>query len=102
MPSLTKPTRTAKSGRLVARVSGVDKAIIVKAAALAGQSVGSFVVSQARKAALETVESHDRVVLNAEQSRRFVEALLAKPAEPTARMREAMKLSRAKVTSDLD
>lgn len=102
MPSLTKPTRTAKSGRLVARVSGVDKAIIVKAAALAGQSVGSFVVSQARKAALETVESHDRVVLNAEQSRRFVEALLAKPAAPTARMREAMKLSRAKVTSDLD
>lgn len=102
MPSLTKPTRTAKSGRLVARVSGVDKAIIVKAAALAGQSVGSFVVSQARKAALETVESHDRVVLNAEQSRRFVQALLAKPAAPTARMREAMKLSRAKVTSDLD
>jgi len=102
MPTLTKPIRTAKSGRLVARVSGADKAIIVKAAALAGQSVGSFVVSQARKAALETVESHDRVVLNAEQSRRFVEALLAKPAAPTARMREAMKLSRAKVTSDLD
>lgn len=102
MPTLTEQKRTAKGGRLVARVSSADKTIIAKAAALSGQSVGSFVVSQARKAALETLETHERVVLNAEQSRRFVEALLAKPPAPTARMREAMKLSRAKVTSDLD
>jgi uncharacterized protein (DUF1778 family) len=91
-----KSKNVAKSGRLVARVSSADKAVIMKAASLAGQSVGSFVVAQ------ETLETHDRVVLNAEQSRRFVEALLAKPAAPTARMCEAMKLSRAKVTSDLD
>jgi uncharacterized protein (DUF1778 family) len=97
-----KSKKAAKSGRLVARVSSADKAVIMKAASLAGQSVGSFVVAQARKAALETLETHDRVVLNAEHSRRFVEALLAKPAAPTARMKEAMKLSRAKVTSDLD
>lgn len=102
MVSLTKSKQSAKGGRLVARVSGADKEIISRAAALAGQSVGSFVVAQARKAALETLETHDRIVLNTEQSRRFVEALLAKPAAPTARMREAMKLSRAKVTSDLD
>lgn len=102
MPTLTKPSRTVKSGRLVARVSGSDKAIIVKAAMLAGQSVGSFVVAQARKAALETVESHDRVVLNGEQSRRFVEALLAKPAAPTKRMIEAMRLTKTRVKSDLD
>lgn len=102
MPTLIEPKRTAKGGRLVARVSGADKAIIAKAAALAGQSVGSFVVSQARRAALETLETHDRVVLSTEQSRRFVEAMLAKPATPTARMREAMQLSRAKVRSDLD
>ncbi len=97
-----KSKKVVKSGRLVARVSSADKAVITKAATLAGQSVGSFVVAQARKAAMETLETHDRVVLNAEQSRRFVEALLAKPAAPTTRMREAMKLSRAKVTSDLD
>lgn len=102
MTTLVKLKKVAKGGRLVARVSSVDKEIIMKAATLAGQSVGSFVVAQARKAALETLETHDRVLLNAEHSRRFVEALLAKPAAPTARMREAMKLSRAKVTSDLD
>ncbi len=102
MPTLIESKRTTKGGRLVARVSGADKAVIAKAAALAGQSVGSYVVTQARKAALEALEKHDRVVLNAEQSRRFVEGLLAKPAAPTARMREAIRLSRAKVTSDLD
>ncbi len=102
MPTLVKPKKITKSGRLVARVSSADKAVITKAATLAGQSVGSFVVAQARKAALETLEMHDRILLNAEQSRRFVEALLAKPAAPTTRMREAMKLSRARVTSDLD
>jgi uncharacterized protein (DUF1778 family) len=102
MPIVAKSRKIVRSGRLVARVSNADKAVITKAATLAGQSVGSFVVAQARKAALETLETHDRILLNAEQSRRFVEALLAKPAAPTARMREAMKLSRAKVTSDLD
>lgn len=102
MPTLTKSSRGAKSGRLVARVSSADKALIAKAAALAGQSVGSFVVSQARKAAVETLETHDRVVLNAEQSRRFVESLLAKPAAPTKRMFEAMRLTKARVKSDLD
>jgi len=99
---MVKSKRLAKSGRLVARVSGADKAIIVKAAALVGQSVGGFVVAQARRAALETVETHERIRLSSDQSRRFVEALLAKPPAPTARMREAMTLSRAKVTSDLD
>ncbi|MCX6937576.1 MAG: DUF1778 domain-containing protein [Verrucomicrobia bacterium] len=102
MPTLVKTPKVAKGGRLVARVSSADKAVITRAASLAGQSVGSFVVAQARKAALETLETHDRIVLSTEQSRRFVEALLAQPTAPTQRMREAIKLSRVKVTSDLD
>ena len=102
VPTIAKSKKVVKNGRLVARVSGMDKAIIVRAAALAGQSVGGFMVAQARRAALETLEMHERIVLNSEQSRRFVEALLAKPLAPTARMREAIKLSLAKVTSDLD
>ena len=53
VPTLVKPKKIAKSGRLVARVSNADKAVITKAATLAGQSVGSFVVAQARKAAAE-------------------------------------------------
>jgi uncharacterized protein (DUF1778 family) len=94
--------RTLKRERLVARVTADDKAVIARAAALAGQSVGSFIVTEARKAALQTIESRERIVLNAEQSRRFVEALLAPPRPPTKRMIAAMRAYKGRVKSDLD
>lgn len=94
--------RPQKRERLVARVTTDDKAVISRAAALAGQSVGSFIVTEARKAALQTIESSERIVLNAEQSRRFVEALLAPPRPPTKRMIAAMRAYKAMVKSDLD
>jgi len=94
--------RPQKRERLVARVTAEDKAVIAHAAALAGQSVGSFMVAQARKAALQTIETRERIVLNAEESRRFVEALLAPPRPPTPTMIAAMRAYKATVKSDLD
>ena len=91
-----------KRERLVARVSAEDKAIISQAAAIAGQSVGSFILSEARKAAVQTLETRQRIVLNAAQSRRLVEALLAPPRPPTPRMIAAMRAYKATVKSDLD
>lgn len=101
MPALVQ-RKGQKRERLVARVSREDKAIIAKAAAIAGQSVGSFIVSEARKAAIETIETRERIVLNAEQSRRFVEALLAPPRPPTKRMKRALKIYRKTVISDVN
>jgi uncharacterized protein (DUF1778 family) len=94
--------RTPKRERLVARVSAEDKAIISQAAAIAGQSVGSFMLAEARKAAVQTLETRQRIVLNAAQSRRLVEALLAPPRPPTKRMIAAMRAYKATVKSDLD
>src|SRR5712671_5945804 len=91
-----------KRERLVARVSAEDKAVIAHAAALVGQSVGSYIVVEARKSALKTLEARDRIVLSAQESRRFVEALLAKPGKPTPRMVAAMRAYKATVKSDLD
>jgi uncharacterized protein (DUF1778 family) len=102
MATLTKPHRSPKVGRLVARISPDDKAMITWAAALAGQSVGGFVLAQARKAALETLEARERIMLNATQSRRFVEALLAPPRAPSPALLEAARAYRATVKSDLD
>ena len=76
--------------------------MITWAAALAGQSVGGFVLAQARKAALETLEARERIVLNAAQSRRFVEALLAPPRAPSPALLEAARAYQATVKSDLD
>ena len=94
--------RTRKRERLVARVSAEDKAIISQAAAIAGQSVGSFILSEARKAAVLTLETRQRITLNLEQSRRLVDALLAPPRPPTERMKRALKLYRKTVISDVN
>ena len=57
--------------------------------------------AETRKAALQTIETRERIVLNAEESRRFVEALLAPPRPPTERMKRALKLYRKTVISDV-
>ena len=54
-----------------------------------------------RKAAVETLEARERIVLNAARSRRFVEALLAPPRPPSPALLEAARAYRATVKSDL-
>ena len=80
-------SRSSKAERLVARVSLDDKRTIERAAALSGQSVASFVIAHARDAAERTLERHDRIRLNAEDSKRFVEGLLA----PARKVPKAVK-----------
>lgn len=86
----------------MARVTAEDKAIISQAAAIAGQSVGSFILAEVRNAAMRTLQTRQQIVLNAEHSRRFVEALLAPPRKSTQRMRAAMRAYKQSVKSDLD
>lgn len=101
MLTAEKPRKPTKMHRLVARVSDEDRGIIAQAAAITGQTVSGFVLAQVRKAAMETFETHARIVLDATESRRFVEALLAPPRSPNARMIRAMKLHDATVSSDV-
>ena len=99
LATLVHPRKPRKGERLVARVSPEDKAIIAKAAAFSGQSAGSFMVVNARKAAEETLDARERIVLSAAESRRFVAALLARLRAPAARMKRAMELHRRTVTA---
>lgn len=101
MTATLTQSRPQKRERLVARITSDDKAVIAHAAILAGQSLGSFMVSEALKAAVQTIETRERIVLNAAESRRFVEALLAPPGPPTARMKRSLKLYRQTVISDV-
>ena len=97
-----KTTRGGKDTRLFARISRQDKALIEQAAVIAGQSAGTFVVTQARAAAERVVNEHDVIRLTREESRRFVEALLSPPRPPTAAMRKAMREYRRSVISDVN
>jgi uncharacterized protein (DUF1778 family) len=91
-----------KSQRFVARVTAADKRIFHQAASLEGRSMATFVIAHAREAAQRLVARHEVIRLNAEDSRRFVEVLLAPPRPPTARMKRAMKLYRETVISDVN
>ncbi len=86
-----------KSGRLVARVTPEDKALLERAAQLEGCSVGRFVISHSRAAAQQLVRGRQTIRLSAQESRRFVKALLAPPRPPTRRFKEALALYRRTV-----
>ena len=97
MPVAVKERREE---RLVARVSGTDKQLFARAAALEGMSMATFVVTYARNVARRIVADSDEIKLDAAQSRRFVEALLKPaPVAPT-RLRKAAKDYRRRVTAD--
>lgn len=91
-----------KEKRLVARINRVDKALIEKGAAIAGQSVANFVISRARSAAEELVQEGRVIRLNRQESRRLVEALLAPPKPPSKAFLKAMKEYRETVISDVN
>ena len=91
-----------KAERFVARVTRNDKRIFQQAAALEGRSMATFVIAHAREAAEEVIARRKVIRLSAQDSRRFVEALLAPPRPPTARLKRAMKLYRETVISDVN
>ncbi len=64
--------------------------------------MATFVITHARLAAEEILARRNVIRLNAAESRRFVEALLAPPRPPTPRMMESIRLYRKSVKSDLD
>lgn len=92
-----RSTKAVKGDRLVARITPEDKLLITRAATLVGQSVGSFVLAQARKAALRELDARERIQLNTGQSRRFVEALLGPARKPSAAVSGAYADYRATV-----
>jgi uncharacterized protein (DUF1778 family) len=73
--------KEARNHRLVARITKSRKRLLERAAAIEGQSVGGFVIAHACRAAEKLVQTHEVIELNAEQSRRLVEALI-RPARP--------------------
>lgn len=96
MPVATKELREE---RLVARVSGSDKQLLARAAALEGMSVATFVITYARDVARRIVADSDEIKLDAAQSRRFVESLLRPAPVVSARLRKAAKEHRQRVAA---
>ena len=69
----------SKISRLEARLTPDVHALLKRAAEIQGRSLSDFVVSAARRAALETIEQTDIIRLSQEEQKRFVAALLNPP-----------------------
>jgi uncharacterized protein (DUF1778 family) len=93
MSALEQASSDVKRERLDARVTTEQKEIIQQAAAIRHVSVTDFVVESALERAYETLESHARWELDAEQSRAFA-ALLLDPPEPNEALRKAAEAHR--------
>ena len=83
-----KVRATAKAARLEARISQDQKALLERAALIAGRSLTDFVVNSAQEAATRTIRDHEMMSLSARDSKTFVAAILD-ASEPGARLRKA-------------
>jgi uncharacterized protein (DUF1778 family) len=79
--SKSKRSKTPPTERLEARVPRSLKQTLQKAAAVTGHStLTSYVVYELQRSAQAVIDEHERVRLSTEESRNFVDALLAPPA----------------------
>lgn len=82
---------SAKQERLEARVDPEVKELLARAAQLRGRSLTDFVVEAASRAAEETIRAHAVIALTLRDTQ-LLDATLADPPAPNARLREAFRL----------
>lgn len=83
-----KTAEKARAARLEARITADQKAVLVRAAMLAGRTLSEFVVASAQEAAARIIQEHDTIHLSRADQVAFVSALL-EPAAPAERLRKA-------------
>ena len=94
VPAIAK---VRKGERFAARVTAADKELFQRAAAIEGRSMAKFIITHVRKAARQVISQSNQIQLDAGQSRRFVDALLAPPGQPAAALKKAMVRYRRQV-----
>ena len=83
-----------KQARLEARVTEQQKRTIERAAELHSTSVTAFVTQAATQAAIQVIQEHATLNLNAEAQRVFVDALLNPPKPNYAALAAARRYKR--------
>jgi len=91
--------KRAKKPAICRPGDGGGQQLFQKAATIEGRSMATFVITHSREVARQVINQSNLIQLDAAQSRRFVEALLAPPRPPTAALKRAMARYRRDVTS---
>ena len=79
-----------ENSRVAFRVRPTDKALILRAVALAGTDMTEFILRTTLQAAQAVIDEHELVKLTPRDSRRVME-LLEHPPEPNAKLRKAAR-----------
>jgi uncharacterized protein (DUF1778 family) len=78
------------NNRLALRIRAADKAVIMRAVALAQTDMTEFILRTALREAHLVIEEHERVKLSTRDSLRVLE-LLKNPPPPNAKLRKAAR-----------
>ena len=84
-----------KTDRLDMRLTTEEKELLERAAAISGQPLTGFALSNLLAAARDMIERHQRTVLSVRDGRRFQEILEAEPA-PAPALVAALRRRRAR------
>lgn len=87
--------RKARMERIDLRTSANTKRLIVKASALAGVSVSTFMLNSAQERAQQMLAQHEALTLSAQDWDKFV-SVIDNPPPPNQRLKAAMKKHLAK------
>ena len=85
--------KTKKTERLEARVNRQQKALLQRAADLSGRSLTDFILSASQQAANKVLREYEVITLTAQQSKKFVHALM-NPPMPNLALQKAAKRHR--------
>lgn len=88
MPTIDM-TENSRNARLEARVSGTQKALFQRAAALTGRTLSELLIDSLQETATRIVQEHELIRLTRSEQEAFVSALL-NPAPPAKRLRSAV------------
>lgn len=87
-PTVKPTVASEKAERVHCRVTPQNKALLKKAAALAGQDLTSFITAATVERAIEVIENHERIVLSRKDAEIFL-AALENPPEPSEKLKAA-------------
>jgi uncharacterized protein (DUF1778 family) len=85
-----KDRLSAKKARFEARITADQKALLQRAANVAGRSLTDFVIGSAQEIAARTLREHEAMTLSTRDRETFVAALLKAPV-PGKKLRKAAK-----------
>lgn len=78
------------NSRVALRIRTADKALIMRAVALAQTDMTDFILRTALREAQQVIDEHERVQLSQRDSQRVLE-LLENPPAPNAKLRKAAR-----------